>query len=372
MKVTGAEKKRIAFTQGQGELPPAELQAAINQLSELFLIDFIEPNSATLTDYSALVVAQPKTEFSEAARYKLDQYLMQGGSALFLLDKVSLNADSLPQGGTYAFPIDLSFEDLLFRYGVRLNTNLVQDLQMSKLQMVTGRRGNQPNIQALPWPYTFYATTFSNHPSVRNLDAVKFSYASSLDTVKADGVAKIPLVFTTRYGRTRNMPQQVTLDEIKTLKQDQATFNQPQVLLGLLLEGRFTSAYANRFVPKPFNTEQRLKQSVPTKLAVVADGDLLRSTPDFRGRLVPPDYDPVQQQALSNIDFASNLLVYLTDYQGLIASRSKEIEMRPLDILRWREEKTYWQLLNLALPIVLLVGLGIVVNLWRKRHYGKQ
>ncbi|MEH0153975.1 gliding motility-associated ABC transporter substrate-binding protein GldG [Limibacter armeniacum] len=363
------EKKRIAFIQGHQELTPQETIDLGTTLNESYLLDYTTLDNPQLDAYDALILAQPKTRFSDTDKFYLDQYIMKGGNAMMLMDRIQMNTDSIPMGGTYGFAYDLNIEDLIFRYGIRLNTDLLQDQQVGLLEVVTGNFGNQPNVRPLPWPYYIYLNNFSEHPVVRNMDVVYGKFISSLDTVKADGVKKTPLIFTSQYSRVRNMPGMVTLDEMQDVK-NREQFNQPNIPVAYLLEGQFKSLYANRYVPKGARPQEVVKQSKPAKLIVVGDGDIIRNELDRQtGRVIPIDFDKYRQETLSNKEFILNALSYLTDEDGLINARNKRVTLRPLDQFKLREEKLFWQVLNIAGPVVLVLLFGVLRYYWRKRKY---
>ncbi len=368
-QLTLKQKKKIAIVQGHQELNPAELQDLTASLNEFYKVDFIELGNQPLETYRAVVVAQPKTPFSDLDKFDLDQYVMKGGSLLFVMDKVQMNLDSIPKGGAYAFGYDLNIEDLIFRYGVRLNNDLLQDQQAGLVEIYVGQRGDQPNIRKLPWPYFIYLNTYSKHPMVRNLDAIYAKFANSLDTVAAPGITKTPLVFTSKYSRRKGVPGIVSFDEIKEVR-DQSKFNEPYLPVAYLLEGSFRSYFAARFAPAGTGPQTVIKEGKPAKVMVVADGDIIRNEFNRQtGKPEPIDYDKHRQESLSNKEFMLNALAYLTDANGLITSRTKEVRLRLLDELRIREEKLQWQLLNIVVPVLLIVFFGLVRFYWRKRKY---
>lgn len=363
-------KKNIAFVYGHDELFPNETQDITNALSEYFVVDRIQLSESALDLYDALVIAQPRKAFSETDKYLLDQYIMRGGSAMFMIDKIQMNLDSIATGGTYAFAYDLNIEDLLFRYGVRINMNLLQDQRAGSIEVYTGNVGNQPNIDRLPWPYYIYLNNFSEHPIVRNMDVVYSRFTSSIDTVKAANVVKTPLMFTSKYTRVKNAPTIVDLNELKQ-DMDPALYTKSNLPVAYLLEGKFRSLFATRFPPPGIDASNKITESQAAKILVVADGDIPAN--DFEpqsGEMIPIDFDPIRRQALSNKEFIVNALNYLTDENGLIAARSKQITMRPLDKFRIDEEKVFWQVFNIALPIAIVIVFGVIRFYWRKKTYG--
>lgn len=371
VKLSQTNKKRIAFVQGHDELTPKETIDISRTLSESYLVDWVNLHNPELNNYDALIIAQPKKPFSDLDKFYLDQYVMQGGNAMLLIDRIQVNTDSIPQGGTYAFGYDLNMEDLIFRYGVRINIDLLQDQQAGMLELVTGNFGNQANIKPVPWLYYVYMNKFSNHPIVRNMDVVYGKYLSSLDTVKAKGIRKTPLIFSSQYSRVKPMPSLVSLDEVKDVK-DQTKLNKSFLPMAYLLEGSFKSLYANRYAPKGARTQQVIKKSQSSKLIVMADGDIIRNEIDRRtGKALPIDFDRFRQKSLSNKEFILNSLSYLTDENGLINARNKTVTMRPLDKFKIRDEKLFWQILNIVVPALLVIAFGIIRFYWRKRKFEK-
>jgi gliding-associated putative ABC transporter substrate-binding component GldG len=368
-KLASGSKRSIAFTEGHQELEGRELTEIMAALSEFYLVDRVQPDKVPLHPYDVLIIAQPKKPFSEQEKYRLDQYLMQGGSLMFLLDKVQMNLDSIALGGTYAFGYDLNLEDMLFRYGARVNTDLIQDLRSGSIEVVTGNFGNRPQVNLLRWPYYAFINTFSNHPIVKNMDVVYLKFFSTIDTVKAEGISKTPLMFTSQYARVKNTPTMVDLNELQQdLNQD--LYNRPFMPVAYLLEGQFTSHFANRFPPRGIQDPDRRKTGDPAKIIVVSDGDILRNDTDRSGQLVSLDFDRASRQALSNKDFILNAVAYLSEENGLIASRAKQVTLRPLDTFAVNEQKTAIQVFNLAVPIALVIGFGFLRHYLRKRKYG--
>lgn len=368
------DRPTIGFTQGHGELTSTEMSDLMSALNERYIVDFPDLSQPFSPEtFQALVVAQPKKPFTELEKFRLDQYVMQGGRVAFLIDPIQMNLDSLPIGGTYAFSFDLNIEDLIFRYGVRVNHALVQDQQASLIEVVVGNLGNQSNVRPLPWPYYIYFNTFGPHPAVRNLDAVLGKFVTPLDTVKAEGIRKTPLMLTSRYSRVRGMPSLISLDELKEAPRTEL-FNQSNIPVAWLLEGRFRSLFANRFPPAEARdgSEHLREGQQPGKVVVIGDADFIRSETDRRtGRLLPIDFDRFRQQSLSNKEFFLHLMATLTEEDGLITARNRQITLRPLDTIRLKEERLFWQVLNVTLPVVLSVVAGLGFLFIRRRRFAK-
>lgn len=368
-KLTIKQKPSIAIIEGHDELRPIDMADLTTSLDEFYVVDRLNLAENNLDGYDAVMIAQPKKRFSELEKYKLDQYIMKGGKALFFIDAIQMNLDSISKGGAYAFGYDLNLNDMLFKYGIRINLNLVQDTEMGRILVNVGQFGDKPNLRGVPWPYYVIINRFKRMPITKNLNGIYSRFLSTIDTIKTPNVVKTPLLLTNQYSRIRNMPNVVSLEELKTdLKPE--LFTQSHLPICYLLEGRFTSLYKNRFAPDSAENKTVKQESEPTKIIVFSDGDIPRNEIDRRnGQPLPLGYDPLSQQTFSNKDFVMNALAYLIDEKGVIDSRNKEITLRPLDKFRIQEEKFFWQMLNLVLPIVVIIGFGILRFWWRKKKY---
>jgi len=369
-KVAFRDDKIIGYLTGQGELEQQQVTDLLGSLQEYYRV--ARGNLAEIPSLKGLdliIVAKPTEAFTEADKYKIDQFIMQGGKAVFFVDALHADMDSVGAGGMFALPYNLNLEDLLFRYGVRLNPTLVMDLNSGFIPMVTGYLGERPQTEMLNWRFYPLLNNFSKHPITRNLDAVYTKFVSTIDTVKAEGVRKTPLVFTSRYSRVLQAPVPLTLEEARMeVKPEQYTAG-PQPV-GYLLEGTFASLFRNRRAPAGVQDTQVQEKGVPTKIAVFSDGDLVRNDVNPRtGQAYELGFDRYNNITFANKELALNTIHYLLDAEGLINVRSKEIQLRPLDKVRVKEEKTYWQLLNLVAPIVLLGLFGITRYYLRKRKY---
>jgi ABC-2 type transport system permease protein len=368
--VTQTNKKRLGIITGHDELDGIELGDIINELTkryDLFKVDL--QNKEKLAGYDAVIINQPKVAYSDADKYKIDQYIMNGGKALFFLDEIRISMDSIGAQGTYAFTYNHNLGDLLFRYGVRVNANLIQDLSAGQFPMVVGNYGDKPQIQLMPWPFFPLINNFGNHPVVKNLDMVYTRFVSGIDTVKAVGVNKIPLLMTSPYSRVLTTPVRVNFNDLRR-EMSPKFFNQGPVAVAYLLEGNFSSLYKNRILPTFANPKEFKETSKPTKIFVAADGDLLRSELDFKNKQpYPLGFDPFMQRSFANKTFILNALEYMLDEHGLIAAKRKEVILRPLDKVRLQEEKLNWQLINLVLPVLLVIIFAVIRQYLRKKRY---
>jgi ABC-2 type transport system permease protein len=368
-KLTNDDPKRIGWVTGHGELDGLEAAAFRSAVLEVYDAGKVSLLSPELNSYDALIIAKPTTTFSEAEKYKLDQYIMQQGSVLFLVDKLEANMDSASRENYFAFPYNLNLDDQLFRYGVRLNMDLIQDRTSGSYPIVTGQSGNKPQIQLMPWPFFPLVNHYADHPITHNLDAVTMKFVSSIDTVKAVGIRKTPLLFTSQYTRTVTAPVNVS---VRLLHQELKTqeFTKQFIPVGYLLEGNFTSLYKNRFLPEGEDKNLFRGESKSAKIIVVADGDVARNIINPRTREPQPlGFDPFTNTTFANQDLLLNMLAFLTDENGLIKTRNKEIKIRPLDKEKIATQKIKWQLINLVLPLILVAIYGLIRTMLRKRKY---
>lgn len=371
-KLASKNRKALAFIEGHEELREQDVLDLSKSLTEFYSVDRTFLQNDKLEHYDALIIAQPKQKFSELDKYSLDQYIMNGGKVMFLMDMIQMNIDSIAIKGTYAFGYDLNIEEMLFKYGVRINKELIQDRQNpGVLDVYTGQFGNQPNLQTLAWPYYMYLMNFSEHPIVRNLDNISARFVNTIDTISsAKNIRKTPLIFTSQYSRLRKMPNLISIDEIRH-EMDFQYFTKQFLPVAYLLEGEFESLFALRFPPRGINESEVLKKG-ESKIIVVSDGDIIRNDFDRRNNnVLPIDFDRHFRMALSNKEFMLNSLAYLTDDDGLISARKKQITLRLLDKKKLQESKLLWQSINIIIPIVLVLIFGAFRYSWRKKKFEK-
>ncbi|NVK85341.1 MAG: gliding motility-associated ABC transporter substrate-binding protein GldG [Cytophagia bacterium] len=373
-RLAGLNRKTLGLVSGHHELDSMNIVGFMSEmvqyfdLKELRLSEEVYPK-----DYEVLIIAKPTSAFSRQEKYVLDQYIMHGGKVVFLMESLQVDMSQAAGMGTLATPINHNLDDMLFRYGIRLNANYIQDIQnFGRYPVVVGE---QDEIINLPWPFYASANDFTDHPIAKNLDAVYLRFFSTMDTVKADGVTKIPLMFTSEYTRILPAPAPVALEDYAN-EPDPNLFTSGKRAVGYLLEGKFTSLFKNRVLPDSVNKAAYFEESVPTKLVVLSDGDFIRNELNLRNKQpyelgVNPFREEGEQVRYANKDFMFNALAYLTDENGLITSRNKEITLRPLNRVKLQEERTYWQTLNLAGPLVILVLFGVIRDFLRKRRYAR-
>lgn len=370
-KLANSERKKIGFIRGHGEVDSLSIASFNNDLLELYDVFKVDLNrSADLSKYDVLVIAKPKRSYSVLEKFRLDQFIMNGGKGLFLIDKLDASMDSATRDDYFALPYEHNLDDLLFRYGLRINADLVQDQQSAPYPVVTGQVDGKPEVQLLEWPYFPLVSTYPEHPITRNLDAIHMKFASSIDTVKAIGVKKTPLLLSSPYSQVIGAPVHISINDLRRM--DPAKFTTPHVPLSYLLEGSFTSLFKNRFLPAGADSSVFKGDGKSTKIIVVSDGDIIRNEINPRTRQ-PQElgFDPFTNLKFANHDFLLNSIAYLVEENGLIQARSKEVKLRPLDRSKITEGKTKWQIINLVLPLVLLVVYGVIRSVIRKRKYAR-
>jgi len=366
-RLTLKEHKRIGILVGHTKVPPprfSDLLATLQQNYDLYF-DVQNPDSWEKGDL--LIIPKPDLPFTEDEKYRLDQFVMRGGKLVLFAD--GARVDSVSLEGTFAQPSALNLDDLLFKYGCRINQNLVKDLSCALLPLNVGNMGDKPQIKPMPWRFFPLINNFGKHPIVRNLDAIYTRFPSSIDTVDAPGIVKTPLLLTSQYTKLLKAPALVAYNEARQ-QPDPREYNAGVKNVALLLEGSFSSLYNNRLLPNDPRMSSFVAQGKPAKIVVVSDGDMLVNDIDYaRDAPFPLGYDRLSGKTFANKDFVLYAIDYLMDSEGLITARNKQVTLRPLDKIRLKEERTQWQLLNLLAPLVLIGLLGGVWQWIRKRKY---
>jgi len=369
-QLSSIERQSVGLVAGHGTLTEVELAGLTSSLREKYLVKSVNLNEGI--NVNALIFAKPTMRFSEREKYHLDQYIMKGGNVLFLLDKLRANMDSAVNEHNYSFPIELNLDDQLFKYGARINNNLVQDNSSGVYPIVVGNMGDQPQVQLMPWPYFPLINRFGDHPITKNLNAIVGRFVSTVDTVAVPNVKKTALLFTSDYSRSVNAPVKVSIQDLrKNLTPDM--LNQQNIPVAWLLEGKFPSLYKNRFKPENINTEDFIEESnTQASILVVGDGDVVKNDVNPKnGQPQALGFDPFLNETFANEEFILNALAYMMDSDGLILARNKEIKIRPLDTVKVENERLKWQLVNLVLPVIILLVFGVVRYYLRKRKYTK-
>jgi gliding-associated putative ABC transporter substrate-binding component GldG len=371
----GGARRRLGVITGHGELSNVEMGDILTSWQQNY--DVFRVNLNQVKDLrgnlDAVVIAKPTQPYSEVEKFRLDQFITHGGRAMFFVDALRVDLDSVSRNGVaLATPYNLNLDDLLFRYGVRLNPNLLLDLNCGQIPLVTGVTGNKPKIEPLPWQLYPLINRFSPNPITRNLDAVYLKFAGNIDTVKAVGVRKTLLMSTSRYTRRLPAPVPINFNDAR-LEPSQKLYKDSYQPVGYLLEGKFRSLFANRAIPGTMSYQaDQNPNAQPSKLLVISDGDFLRNDVDPKtGRPFRLGFDRLANTEFANRELILNATDYLLDETGLIAVRGKQITLRPLDKVQLAENRRSWQFLNLGAPLVLLAIFGVVRAWWRKRRYAR-
>ena len=388
--VATQQRGKVAFLYGHGEWQVENIWDFISSLNEYYTVDSISINEKlnALTErvydsvnpnlvkiknkFDCLVIAKPTSIFSYKDLYLIDQYIMHGGKVLWLVDPLLVSMDSLQtQANTFAISNFTGVDDILFRYGVKLNTNLVTDMQCAKIPIVTGQyQNNTPQMTYYPWNFFPEISPNANHIISDKISPVKMEFASSIDTTNSPA-KKTVLLSSSNRTRVLNSPVNVSLQMLKQ-KQDASLFNSGAKDVAILLEGEFSSAFKNRLTPEmELNSQMAYKDfSDTTAMIVIADGDVVRN--DFmNGQLLPLGYDKYTRKMYGNKEFLVNCVNYLCGDEDLIPLRSREVIMRNLDLAKVEREKTAWQIVNVALPIVIIVLFGVLLAILRKKTFTK-
>jgi gliding motility-associatede transport system auxiliary component len=322
-----------------------------------------------------MIITKPVKPFTDEQKIKIDQYVMHGGRLVWMIDNLYAEMDSLKrtQNEFIAFDRDLHLEDLLFKYGVRINLDLLQDLNSDKNPSVVGYVGGKPQIQLLPWPYFPLLGNYNGHPIAKNLDYILSQFPNSLDTVEAKGIHKTILLATSPASRILASPAKVSWQSIQT-EEDYRAFNKGMVPVAVLLEGIFPSLYANRLSPESKAGIEAAgqpvkKESVPNKMIVISDGDIALNAVTQNEGPLPMGMNTYTKYQYANRDFIQNSIEYLVDESGILEARNKDFTLRLLDKKKLEEGKTKWQMINIVLPILLILLFGLAYQLGRKRRY---
>jgi len=367
--VSATQKKKIGIFVNYSKLPAVnqlDLIGALKKNYHLYPVDLRA--SPTLEGLDAVLVMKPDQVFSDDDKYKIDQFIINGGRALFFMDAVKV--DSVAREGSLARVQSVGLEDLLFKYGVRLNPNLIKDAQMcAAIPLDVGNFGDKANIQLVPWQYYPLINTFGNSPIVKNMDAVYTKYVGSLDTVRADGISKIPLLMSSKYTQILKAPAVMSYN-FANKKLNANEYKAGVQTVGILLEGKFESLFNNRIISGDPRLANFKVTGKPSKIIVCSDGDIPINDFDKKQNTpLPLGFDKYSGNTFANKDFVLNAIDYLLDDNGVISARNKEVVLRPLDKVALQEEREYWQVVNLIIPIVVLILAGIIKGFWRKRRY---
>jgi ABC-2 type transport system permease protein len=370
------KKETVAFLNGQGELNEYETHDFAVTLEEKYTVAMVSPEmlASNGSQIKVLIVANPRQKFTEKDKFYIDQYLMAGGRIMWLIDPVAVSLDSLSNGmTTLAFPQNLNLDDQLFRYGIRLNANLVQDAECVMIPVNTAPNGTPAKFTPAPWYYSPLLTPSENHVISRNLNRVKGEFVSSIDTVgKMSQVKKSVILSTSAYSLVSEAPLEISLASINN-PPDRRLFKQPSQTTGVLLEGVFQSVFKNRVVESLGVQSSGVKgESQATKMIVFSDGNLMANQYRMNGSVpeyMPLGYDRYSKQTFGNKALLLNAVNYLCDDEGIMELRSRVFKLRLLDKVRLKEGKLMWQMINVVFPLILISVFGAVYVILRRRKY---
>ena len=373
--LTRTETPRIAILEGHNEPDEAHTYDLMTALSKYFQVDRgsldERPINIHLLDgYKAVLVISPQTAFSDAERFIIDQYIMRGGTVLWSLDGVRFSEDVLQQDGfTPIVALDLGLTEMLFHYGVRINSALVQDIQCLSIPVNVSTDPQQPNLQPMPWTFAPLLLTSEGSPITKGLGQVMSTFVCPIDAVGGeDGIEKRILLATSTASRVTATPGEVNLSDVNP---DLNTFQYQYIPVAVSLEGKFNSAYAHRMIPEGVESDEPIrKSSVKTRQVVIGSGSILLNETQ-RSQPLPMGYDRYSGMQFSNRDLAVNTLLWMTDSEGLISLREKTVTMRLINDRRAHEQRAQIQLISTISPVALLALIGGLVYVIRKRKFEK-
>lgn len=377
-QLTQKEIPIVAYAYGNGEpqfgFPP--VNNVFETLGRNFIVDTVNIRTQPFIspDYAAVVVVKPIDKFSDEDKFKLDQYVLNGGRLLFFVDVLYAERDSLQNGELITYARDLNLSDLLFRYGVRINTDLIADKHSDKIPVQVGSVGGQSQQQLLPWPYAPLLQPGSDNAIVKNQADVLGQFANSIDTVEAEGIKKTVLLTSSANAYTLPTPARIQLNSLKT-EEDVSKFNRKDIPVAVLLEGNFTSLFVNRVSQAQLEALKRdsltfLKQSVePGKVIVVSDADIVINQVSETVGPLPMGMNKYTKIQYANKDFFLNCTEYLANKNNILDARAKDYTLRLLDVKKTIGQRSLWQVINIVVPVLLVCLFGFIYQWWRKKRY---
>ncbi len=378
-KLTKKDHPIVAYAVGNGEPYNPTVQDLLTTLSKNYRTGIFDLKTGILNadTIKTLIIVKPSSAFTEKDKVKIDQYIMQGGKVMWFVDRLYAEFDSLLRSRTdfVAFDKNLELDDIFFKYGVRINSDLLQDLNCAKQPLIVGNAGGQPQIERIPFPYYPLLSSPTGHPISRNLDHVLSIFPSSIDTVRANGIKKTILLASDTNSRTISTPNLVSLQSVKG-DEDLKSFRKSFVPVAVLLEGKFNSLYANRFTQAAKDTAATYT-GVPyiaaaikeSKQIIVSDADIVTNIITQSDGALQMGTQQFENYTFANKEFLLNCLDYLVGNAAIIETRNKDLTLRLLDKTKVKEEKTFWQALNVVLPILILLILAFIMQYFRKRKY---
>lgn len=375
------EKRKIAFLEGHGELDELEVIEATDALSRYYQVDRGNPgnNPQMLDPYEVIIIARPTEAFTESEKFVIDQYIMNGGRVLWLVDAINASLDSLRNTmQTVGLPLDVNLNDQLFRYGFRINATLIQDVQSGVIPVNVAPPGESSRFVPMPWIFNPLLNTNSQHPATRNVNLVKGEFVSSVDTVGAELETTVtPLLRTGSHSREMQSPVFISLAHVQEQPRRE-NFPQAHLSVAYASEGVFPSVFQHRPVPPEvsFETEKRRDKSLLTKMIVAGDGDIIKNEVRRREtgnpRIIPLGFDEATNQTYGNKDFILNAVNYLTDDEGWMDLRTRNYRLRLLNRDKVANESAKWKAINMGIPLLIVILIGGIVPFIRKRRFGKK
>lgn len=374
-KLIRKQQYAVGMLVGNGELEADDGFGIVEALAEDFEVYKVPLEQAKkvedLFPFDVLLIAGPKEIYTDKEIFLIDQYLMHGGNLIFLIDALAFDLDQAGGEGTVAMPFENGLDQLLFRYGIRVNKDLIQDMNFGYHPVMGGNFGDQQQLISLPWPFYVSAGRMANHPITKGIDQVMFRFVSSLDTVKADGVKKTPLIFGSDFSRKLSAPVRIAFEDMENGPELEQFALQNLPLL-YLLEGEFSSLFKNRFLPEGTDKAKFL-ESGEGKVLVSGSGDLFTSLFSIAdGQPLALGQDPFSEVTYANRQLLQNSINFLTDPEGIIATRTKQFQIRPLNKLKVQNEKAKWQLINVLAPVVFFLVLGLVWIGLKKARFSRK
>ncbi len=374
-KVTNPLRPLVGFVYGHGELNELQTTDILKTLQASYDVKRVRIDSTLgiLRDFKAIVIAKPDSAFNNKDKFIIDQFIMNGGKVIWLLDPMSVTMDSIrSSGNTMALARDLNLDDMLFRYGARVNYDLIQDLSCSMIPVVTGFIGNQPKQELKPWYFYPVFTPMSTHPIVNNLNSIKGQFVSSIDLIGANDVKSTILLSSSRYSKLSTAPARVSLG-VMEFKPDPKMFPLRDIPMAVLLEGKFTSAFKNRIASKEItnNKDIGFKESgVQNQMIVISDGDIIAND-TAKGNAMPLGYDRFTRNTFGNKSFFQNCIDFLCDDSNLMQVRNKVFKLRLIDPNVMEKDNQVLKILNAGVPVLLIVFFGVVKTYTRRKKYNR-
>lgn len=368
---------KVAYLLGNGEPLNPSVYDALTILDRNYQFDTLNLKSASSIplSFKAIIILDPTKPFTKADKLKIDQYLMQGGTILWAVHSIQASMDSLQHQTSFlAFDRDLNIDNLLFTYGLRVNPDILQDMQCFSVPITVGHIGNRPQIRRLPWVYQPLLMSSSGSPITSNLNTVLSAFPGSIDTTGVKNIQKTILLTTSANSRSIATPFRVSLEDVK-IKPTPGKFTENYIPVAVLLEGKFPSAFKNRLSTAELNKLKKQSgnryraESQSTKIIVVSDPNIFKNEVSKQDGPLPMGMDAYTRQIFANRTFFKNCLTYLTDTTGIMLARNKDFSLRLLNKAKIEQQKTKWQILNFLIPFAFVLLFGMVFQYVRKRKY---